>query len=65
MPVCTLDKRALEKIKMKAMKAEIKRWVQFDHSNRWNFGIIDTCAIWKDLEPAKSPHTLTLRSLVG
>ena len=42
MPICSLDKRALEKIKMRAMKDEIKRWIEFDHSNRWNFGIIDT-----------------------
>ena len=42
MPVCTLDKRALERIKMRAMKDEIKRWIEFDHSNRGNFGIIDT-----------------------
>ena len=37
----TLDKRALEKIKMRAMKDEIKKWVEFDHSNRGNFGILD------------------------
>jgi len=40
MPV-TLDKRALEKIKMRAMKNEVKKWIEFDHSNRWNFGILD------------------------
>jgi hypothetical protein len=42
MTICSLDKRALEKIKMKQFKDEVKKWVLFDHNNRWNFGIIDT-----------------------
>jgi hypothetical protein len=37
-----IDDKMLEKIKLKAMKEELKKWITIDLKRRYTFGVLDS-----------------------
>jgi hypothetical protein len=40
-PTGPMDKKTLERIKLKQMVTDLKSWIKIDSEKRYNFGIID------------------------